>query len=49
MSATSRTPRADPVAALVVAAFDMAAAVEVFTVENICDVDWEAPAPEEET
>lgn len=48
MSATPRTPRADPVAAPVVAAFDMAAAVEVFTVDNICDVGWESPAPEVE-
>jgi hypothetical protein len=41
MSAIPRTPRADRVAALVEAASDMAAAVEVFTDETICDVGWE--------
>jgi hypothetical protein len=46
MSVTPRTPRADRVAAFVEAAFDMAAAVEEFTDENICDVGWESPAPQ---
>jgi hypothetical protein len=41
MSAIPRTPRAGRVAALVEAASDMAAAVEVFTDETICDVGWE--------
>jgi hypothetical protein len=48
MSAPPRTPRADRVAALVDAPFDMAAAVEVFTDENSCGVGWESPAPERE-
>lgn len=48
MSATPRTSRIDPVAALVAAAFDMAAAVEVLTVENIGDAGRESRAPEEE-
>jgi len=45
MTGTPRTPHAD--AALVVAVFGVAA-VEVFTVEDVCDVGWESPAPEEE-
>lgn len=45
MSATLRTLRADRVAALVEAAFAMAAAVEVFTDDNTGNGGWDSPAP----
>jgi hypothetical protein len=45
LSATLRTPRAERVAALVEAAFVMAAALEVFTDENTGNGGWDSPAP----
>jgi hypothetical protein len=45
VSATLRTLGADRVAALVEAAFAMAAAVEVFADENTGNGGWDSPAP----
>jgi len=45
VSATLRRLRADRVAALVEAAFAMAAAVEVFTNENTGNGGWDPLAP----
>ena len=45
MSAILCTLRADRVAALVEAAFAMAAAVEVFTDKNTGNGGWGSPAP----
>jgi hypothetical protein len=44
VSATLGTLRADLLAALVEAAFAMAAAVEVFTHENTGNGGWDSPA-----